>query len=176
MKINKAIAMLIAVFGWQAAVAEGTTPWTGKYQGYVVCDRMRDGSGANFRVEVSVGIVQQEDIVHVSVSSKFDGKGRPPNSLYHGVVRESRSGDMQSGFLEACRPSFPYKELVRVFPATPSPTSFGFAADSIFISDRMPGAEGELVTESCKWALDRVSVQAPKIEFCTNRPSARPAN
>ncbi len=162
--------------GLQTGSAAEAASWTGEYAGYVICDRLRDGAGSNFGVEVSVGIVHEGDTLHMAVSSTLDGGGRPPSSLYHGLLRRSRSGDVGSGFLEACRPSFPFKEQLRIFPATPSRVGFGFAADSIFISDGMPGGDGELIVESCKWSLDRISLQAPVIEFCSTPPSARPTD
>ena len=127
--------------GPQTGSAAEAASWTGEYGGYVICDRVQDGGGSNFGVQVSVGIVHEGDTLHMAVSSTLDGGGRPPSSLYHGLLRLSRSGDVGSCFLEACRPSFPYKEQMRIFPATPSRVGFGFAADSIFISDGMLGGD-----------------------------------
>jgi len=84
------------------------------------------------------------------------------------------TGDIESGFLEVCRPSFPYKELVRIFPTGTTSDEFGFSADTVFVTERLPGSKGTLVVESCRWSLDRITTEAPEIETCPSPPSARP--
>ena len=165
------VALAVSVSA-SSTFANETASWNGRYEGYVVCDRVADGVGSNFGLSVVAEVLQDGDELHLAIGGGSDTGDSTQNSLYRGQIRGSATGEMESGFLETCRPDFPYRELVRIFPAVPTQERFGFAADSIFVSDMLPGAEGSLVVESCKWALNRVSREAPEIDVCDDTASA----
>jgi len=164
MKKLASTAALLALFALPAA-AEGFS-WNGSYEGHFVCDHVIGGAAGGFsrsffaHIRHSGSRIDMETIALISPETK----GKP--SLYRGKLQETAGGSVTSGYLEACKGRFDYKELVRIFPATSSGKSFSFAADTIFVSEALPGAEGKLVAESCKWALKRVSAEAPEFKTC----------
>ena len=171
MKKATAIAVVFAVTAASAAAAEPFS-WTGTYQGFFVCDNVTAGVPSNFGRSMTLHIHQDSDVLNVEIDSVVDAS--VGGSLYHGLVTRSPAGDIESGFLEVCRPSFPYKELVRIFPAGTTGDGFGFSADTVFVTDGLPGIEGKLVVESCKWSLDRIKSEVPDFETCPTPPTLRP--
>lgn len=166
MKTRCLVTALAVLAVASSAFASETFSWTGSYQGHVICARVADGMPLNFRRSISADVLQDGDELLFVIGSDFDMGDRVGNSLYRGLLHRGAAGEADSGFLEACRTSFPYKELVRIFPMAPTQYPFGVVADTIFVSDMMPGAEGNLIVESCRWSLDRVSDQSPEIEGC----------
>ena len=171
MKAKNLVVALAVSAVTPAALASETFSWSGSYEGYVVCDHVADGVPSNFSVSVSAWILQDGDVLHVAVGSDIDAAVGASSSGYQGLLSRSPASEVESGFLEACRPSFPYKELVRLFPTAPTQDRFGFAADTIFVSDSLPGEEGALVVESCMWSFNRISDQVPDFELCDEATS-----
>ena len=152
-------------------IAEDVFSWTGSYEGFVVCDRVMDGVPSTFGRALELHFVQDGDVLHLATGIDDPSLGNKP-SLYSGLVMASPAGDFTSGFVEACQSRFPYKELVRIFPAGTQAEKFGFSASTVFISDSLPGAEGALLVESCRWSATRVTTKEPKIQRCEAPPSA----
>ncbi len=164
MKYLNATVVLLALFGGTAG-AEPVS-WTGTYEGHFVCDHVIGGTAGGFSRSFSAHVRHSGTSIDVETFALIspETKGKP--SLYYGKLQETAGGAVTSGYLEACKGRFDYKELVRIFPASSSGGSFSFAADTIFVSEALPGAEGKLVAESCKWALKRTSTEAPEFETC----------
>ncbi len=160
------IAAACILMSFPAKSAEEAFSWTGTYEGMFACDDVTDGRASSFGRDMKVQIVQEDDRLTVHTGAVVDSATGTSTSIYTGVVKDSANGDVSSGYLEICWSSFAYKELLRIFPAATDEENFGFAADTIFVSDSLPGAEGALVVESCKWSLKRVSTQKPDIAAC----------
>ncbi|MEM9473478.1 MAG: hypothetical protein AAGA00_16105 [Pseudomonadota bacterium] len=157
-------ALMPALFSLPAS-AEGFS-WNGSYEGHFVCDDVTAGSAGGFSRPFKAQIIQDGSDIDMAISAVVDPATGESPSLYRGKLQETAGGTVMSGYLEVCSGRFLYKELVRIFPATASGTSFSFAGDTIFITEALPGAEGKLVVESCKWALKRVSVETPDFKTC----------
>lgn len=160
------IAAICMLLSFPAKSTEEAFSWTGTYEGLFACDDVTNGRASSFGRDMKVEIVQEGEKLTVHTGAVVDDATGTSTSIYTGTVRDSAKGDVSSGYLEVCRSSFPYKELLRIFPATTDRDNFGFAADTIFISESLPGAEGDLVVESCKWSLKRISTDRPDIESC----------
>ena len=147
-------------------VAAEPISWTGTYEGHFVCDHINGSAAGGFSRSLQAHVRHDGTRLDVETFAVIspETKGKP--SLYSGKVQDIAGGQVMAGYLEACRGRFDYKELVRIFPATRVGQAFSFAADTIFITEALPGAEGRLVVESCKWALKRVSTDAPEFETC----------
>jgi hypothetical protein len=154
-------AMLFA--GHEIALAQEPT-LTGTYEGFFVCDDLTDGAGGAFGRAMTMDVVQSGDSIAMRNTAAVDPSGPPSHTVFQGKVVTAGDGSI-SGYVEACHSTFPHREIVRIFPASPARTSFSFAADTIFVSDAVPGVHG-LVVESCKWSLTRVSDQPPTFEVC----------
>lgn len=149
-----------------SVTAHETSFWTGDYEGYVVCSHVEDNAFGQFLCPFRVRILQDsrnlcED--PVSIVETADA-GQP--SVYRGKLVVNDTGDIQAGYLEECDARFDYQELVRIFPTTLSAALFGIAADTVFMTKDLPGAEGHLMAEQCRWALTKVSAEAPDIRVC----------
>ena len=157
----------VLLFGLSAlpAVAEPGS-WTGTYEGHFVCDHVIGGTAGGFSRSFSAHVRHSGTSIDVETFALINPETKGKPSLYHGKLQETAGGAVTSGYLEACKGRFDYKELVRLFPASSSGKSFSFAAYTIFVSEALPGAEGKLVAECCKWALKRTSTQAPDFETC----------
>ncbi|WP_421725804.1 hypothetical protein [Bauldia sp.] len=140
--------------------------WSGVYEGFFVCDHLSAGTGGGFGRALTLSIRQTGDRIDVQTGAVVDADVGVSRSFYRGEVMASASGDMVSGYLEVCESSFPYNELVRLFPASTGTVPFRFAADTVFISKAVPGEVGRLVAESCKWSMTRVSDDPPDFEGC----------
>ena len=160
-------AMLGAVFLGAAVLPASSADFilTGTYEGFFVCDDVTDGEGGAFGRAMTMEVVQNGDVIAMRNTVAVDASGPASNTLYRGHVAVGDGGSV-SGYAEACGGTFPHKELVRIYPASPSRTPFSFAADTVFVSDAVPGVGEKLVTESCKWALTRASTETPKFETC----------
>ncbi len=148
------------------ASAAADFSWTGRYEGITVCDSITEGVPSAFQIPFVIELVQTGDRVDMDTRSEGPIGGAPGTQRYRGSVRSSPDGEIVSGYVEACGGSFDYQELVRIFPAATSPDSFSFAADTVFVSTDVPGSEGDLVVQSCKWSMTRVSTEAPTIQRC----------
>jgi hypothetical protein len=158
--------MLGAVFLGAAvlpALADDVT-LTGTYEGFFVCDDVTDGEGGAFGRAMTMEVVQSGAEIAMRNTVAVDPSGPESHTLYRGRV--AAAGGPVSGYVEACGGTFPHRELVRIVPASPSREPFSFAADTIFVSDAVPGVGDKLVVESCKWALTRVSTETPEFEPC----------
>ena len=138
---------------------------TGTYQGFFTCDDVADGAGGAFGRAMTMEVVQSGDRIEMRDTVAVDPSGPELHTLYRGRVAADGGGAV-SGYAEACGGTFPHKELARIFPASPSREPFGFAADTVFVSEAVPGVGAKLVVESCKWALTRVSTETPRFEPC----------
>ena len=152
-----------------AAPAYGAeTSLTGSYSGVVACDRTDDGRPAAFQIPLNIRILQDGDRLHIATWTAGDvALKRRKASLYTGkaVTADGRV----SGYVTACRPDFDYQELVRILPALPTEDGLSFSADTIFMTEALPGREGELIVESCRWVMVRQSADPPDMERCANR-------
>jgi hypothetical protein len=148
------------------AAADAPFSWTGTYDGFFVCDKLTDGVASSIGRAWTMDIVQTGDRIDMATRTVVDPAEGTSTILYRGAVQQSPAGDEVSGYVEFCAGTFAYKELVRIFPATTTGETFGFAADTVFVSQEVPGVEGKLVVESCKWAMRRVSTEAPAFDPC----------
>ena len=164
-QINK-LAPALVFCACALPVAAQPASLTGTYEGHFVCDRVISGSAGGFSRQFSAHIRQTGERIDMETFALISPETRGKPSLYAGKLQDSAGGAVVSGYLEACKGRFDYKEMVRIFPATTSGSAFSFAADTIFVSSALPGAEGKLLVESCKWALKRVSSDAPEFETC----------
>lgn len=165
--ILRVAAMLGTVFLGAAVLPASSADFTltGTYEGFFVCDDVTDGQGGAFGRAMTMDVVQSGDRIAMRNTVAVDAGGAESHTLYRGRVAADVGGSV-SGYVEACGGSFPHKELVRIFPASPSREPFSFAADTVFVSEAVPGVGDKLVAESCKWALTRVSTETPKVEAC----------
>jgi|GEM_PF-2237201 len=174
--VNKAAAALVLIFCATPVAAEELFSWTGRYEGYFVCDHVEDGVASTFGRPFELHIVQDGNVINIGTGTAEQAASGEGTSLYHGLVMDSPSGGFTSGFIESCKSRYPYKELIRIFPATTREEDFAFSANTVFVTDSLPGSEGKLVVESCQWSARRVSVEEPEIQFCDAPPSARKLN
>ncbi|MCP4385150.1 MAG: hypothetical protein GY798_27695 [Hyphomicrobiales bacterium] len=158
-----AAALLVMATG---AEADAPFSWTGTYDGFFACDRLTDGVASSFGLPWTIDIVQTGDRIDMAARAAVDPAEGTSTGRYRGAVQESPAGDAVSGYVEFCAGTFTHKELVRIFPATTTGETFGFAADTVFVSQEVPGIEGKLVVESCKWAMRRVSTEVPAFDPC----------
>lgn len=169
--MHKVLAAALFLAMSTSVSAEEAFSWTGSYEGFVACDRVMNGVPSTFGRALELHFVQDGNVLHVATEIDDPSLGDKA-SLYNGLVMASPAGDFTSGYLEACRSRFPYKELIRIFPAGTTSDKFGFSASTVFVSDRLPGAEGDLLVENCRWSATRVSGEVPKIKRCETEPSA----
>lgn len=157
--------IFVALFGTMLCAAAADFTLTGTYEGFVVCDDTTGGEGGAFGRAMTIDVVQTGDAIVMRNTVAVDPAGPMSHTLYRGRVAVAAGGAI-SGYVEACGATFPHTELVRIVPASPARVPFGFAADTIFVSDAVPGSGGKLVAESCKWALTRLSADVPMFEAC----------
>ena len=138
---------------------------TGSYSGVVACDRTEDGRPAAFQLRLKIRVLQEGDQLHIATwTEKDEALKRRKASLY--VGRAVTSDGRVSGYATACRPDFDYQETVRILPTLPTKDGLSFSADTIFITEALPGREGELIVESCRWVMTRESAGPPDMEQC----------
>ena len=159
------MAILVPALFSLPASAEGFS-WNGSYEGHFVCDDVTAGVAGGFSRPFKAQIIRNGTDIDLAISAVVDPTAGASPSRYRGKLQETAGGAVMSGYLEVCSGRFAYKEMVRIFPATVSGENFSFAADTIFVTEALPGAEGKLVVESCKWSLKWVSVEAPEFETC----------
>lgn len=138
---------------------------TGAYEGFFVCDHIAGGEGGGFGRAMTMEIVQTGDEIAMRNAVAVDPAGPASHTLFRGRVASDAGGSV-SGYAEVCGGTFPHKELIRISPASTSREPFSFAADTVFVSEAVPGMGDRLVVETCKWALTRVSIEAPEFEAC----------
>jgi hypothetical protein len=156
-------ALFAAAAATPAVAAEFSL--TGTYQGFFVCDHSAGGAGGGFGRAMTMEIVQTGDRIAMRNTVAVDPSGPESHTLFRGRVAADAGGAV-SGYAEVCDSTFPHKELIRILPASPTRAPFSFAADTVFVSEAVPGIGDELVVESCKWALTRVSTETPAFEAC----------
>ena len=164
MKYPVLTALLISLIAAPAA-AEGFS-WTGSYEGHFVCDDVTAGAAGGFSRPFEARIIHSGSDIDVAVSAVVEPSVGASPSRYRGKLQETAGGAVMSGYLEVCSGRFEYKEMVRIFPATNTGKTFSFAADTIFVTEALPGADGKLVVEACKWALKRVATETPDFQPC----------
>lgn len=158
----------VAIFlmATMAAAADDAFDWSGSYEGFVVCDDITAGAGGAFGLPMSLTIVQSGDRIDARNTVYVTPSGEASHTLFRGRVAADAAGDTVSGYLEACDSTFAHKELIRIFPTATTRAPFGFAADTVFVSEAVPGEEAKLVVESCKWSLMRVPTETPDFTPC----------
>jgi uncharacterized cupredoxin-like copper-binding protein len=149
-----------------AAAADEAFDWSGSYEGFVVCDDVTAGAGGAFGLPMSLTIVQSGDRIDAQNTVQVTPSGQASHTLFRGRVAADAAGDTVSGYLEACDATFAHKELIRIFPTATTRMPFAFAADTVFVSEAVPGEAGKLVVESCKWSLKRVATNSPDFAPC----------
>lgn len=159
-------ALVAAIALPAAATAAEPFAWTGSYEGFVVCDNVAAGKGGSFGRPMTLAIVQTGDVIDARNTVEVAPSQGASHTVFRGRVMASTTGETVSGYLEVCDATFPHKELIRIFPAATTQDSFGFAADTVFVSEAVPGAGGRLIVESCKWSLTRTSTEKPAFEPC----------
>lgn len=146
------------------ALAAEAFSWSGTYEGFFVCDDVTDGAGGTFGRAMTMAVVQSENRIDMRNTVAVDPAGPPSHTTFTGRVATGPGGAV-SGYLEACASTFPHREMIRLAPASPARQPFGFTADTIFVSDAVPGVHG-LVVESCRWSLTRVSAEVAAFQRC----------
>lgn len=112
--------------------------------------------------------MQEADALHIETSTtKDDALQGEQASLYTGqaVVTDGRV----SGYATACRTGFPYQKMVRILPTSPGENGFGFAAETLFVTNAPqspPNRQGHLIVESCLWVMTRISAATPEMDTC----------
>lgn len=149
-----------------AAAAGEPFDWTGTYRGFVVCNDVTAGAGGSFGAQMTLEIVQTGERIDARNTVDVVSSQGASHTSYRGKAMANATGDTVSGYVEVCDATFPHKELVRIFPASTDRKPFGFAADTVFVSEAVPGKEGKLVAESCKWSLTRTATARPSFEPC----------
>ena len=148
------------------AVADEVPTLTGSYSGTVACERTEDGRPGVFQLRLDIRIVQEGDRLHMATWTEEDeALKRRKASLYNG--KAATADGRISGYVSACRPDFAYRETVRILPALATPDGLSFAADTIFVTEALPGREGRLIVESCRWVMERQSAEPPTLERCS---------
>ena len=138
---------------------------TGSYSGIVACERTEDGRPGVFQLRLSIRVLHEGDQLQIATwTAEDEALKRRKASLYRGkaVTADGRF----SGYVTACRPDFDYRETVRIPPALPTEDGLSFAAETIFITEALPGREGHLIVESCRWVMVRKSAETPTMERC----------
>jgi len=162
-----AVSLAAAVaLGPSATQAADAFSLTGTYQGFFVCDNVTNGVSGGFGRAMTMEVVQTGDRIDMQNSVVVAASGPPSQTTFRGRLVAAAPGDgVVAGYAEVCRSTFPHKELVRIFPVSPARQPFSFAADTVFVSEAVPGMSG-LVVEGCKWALTRVSTEMPQFKVC----------
>jgi hypothetical protein len=162
------ISAMLGAIGLAAAVVPAMAAditLTGTYEGFFVCDHVAAGESGGFGRAMTMEVVQTGDEIAMRNTVAVDPSGPESHTLYRGRVVAGAGGAI-SGYAEVCGGTFPHKELVRIVPASPSRAPFSFAADTVFVSEAVPGMGDRLVVESCRWALTRVATETPEFEAC----------
>ncbi len=138
---------------------------TGSYSGVVACDRTDDGRPGAFQLRLNIRVLQDGDRLDIATwTAKDEALKRRRPSLYTG--KAAIADGRVSGYVTACRPDFDYEEAVRILPALPTKDGLSFSADTIFMTEALPGREGELIVESCRWVMVRENKDPPDMERC----------
>ena len=154
------------MFSGSAALAADAFSLTGTYEGFFVCDNVADGVSGGFGRPMTMDIVQTGDRIHMRNTVAVETSGPPSQTSFRGRLVAAAPGDgVVAGYAEACSATFSHKEMVRIFPVSPARQPFSFAAETVFVSETVPGMSG-LIVESCKWSLTRVSTEKPQFEAC----------
>ncbi|MEM8729980.1 MAG: hypothetical protein AAGF79_08680 [Pseudomonadota bacterium] len=157
--------IVLALMALSTAAGAETPSLTGTYSGIVACDRTDDGRPGVFQLELTIRVLHDGTDLHLATwTPENEPLARHTPSLYAGkaVVADGRV----SGYAQTCRPDFEYSETLRILPALAEDGGLSFAADTIFVTEALPGREGQLITESCRWVMTRQSAQTPEMETC----------
>ncbi|MEM8818728.1 MAG: hypothetical protein AAGE90_04260 [Pseudomonadota bacterium] len=138
---------------------------TGSYSGIVACDRTEDGRPGVFQLALQIRVLQEGERLHIATwTAEDEALQRKKPSLYAG--KAAVADGMVSGYARVCRPDFAYEELLRILPARAEGGALSFSADTVFVTEALPGREGSLITESCRWVMVRDSAEPPELERC----------
>ena len=139
---------------------------TGTYSGVVACERTENGLPGVFQLDLDIRVRQNGDRLDIATWTAEDEElQRRTASLYSGKV--SVANGQVSGYAAVCRPDFEYIETVRIIPSVETAVDFSFAADTVFVTEALPGREGHLIVESCRWVMTRNSTEVPEMETCS---------
>lgn len=138
---------------------------TGNYSGVVACERTENGSPGVFLLNLDIRVRQNGDRLDIATwTAEDEALQRRTASLYSG--KAAVANGQVSGYVAACRPDFEYIETIRIIPSIETTTDFSFAADTVFVTEALPGREGILIVESCRWIMTRNSTDVPEMETC----------
>lgn len=138
---------------------------TESYSSIVACNRTEDGRPGVFQLKLDIPVLQDGSDLHIATWTAEDEQlQRRTASLYRG--KAATADGRVSGYITVCRPDFAYQETVRILPALPGEDGLSFAADKIFVTEALPGREGHLILESCRWVMERSSADVPEMETC----------
>lgn len=160
-------AVIALLFALATPVLAEEPSLSGTYSGSVVCDRTENGRPGTFQLALDLRIRQDGERLDLATWSEAEvAAGTRVASLYTG--KAAIADGSVSGYVMACKPDFAYDEIVRILPALPEGDTFTFAAETIFITEMLPGREGDLILESCRWAMVRTGTDVPDFEACPN--------
>lgn len=159
----KRLVLLFAMLAAPALAEELSL--TGSYSGVVACERTQDGRPGVFQLQLDIRVLQEGDHLHIATwTAEDEALQRKKASLYAG--KAAIADGRVSGYAQACRPDFDYIETVRILPAMPVGSDLSFSAETIFITEALPGREGSLIVESCRWVMVRENAAPPDMERC----------
>ncbi len=139
---------------------------TGTYSGAVACERTENGLPGVFLLNLDIRVHQNGDRLDIATwTAEDEALQRRTASLYAG--KAAVANGQVSGYVAACRPDFEYIETIRILPTASTTEDFSFAADTIFVTEALPGREGHLIVESCRWVMTRTSTEVPEMETCS---------
>ena len=155
-------ALMIAAF----PVLADDPSLTGTYSGVVACERTENGLPGVFLLNLDIRVHQNGNRLDIATwTAEDETLQRRAASLYSG--KAAVANGQVSGYVAACRPDFEYIETIRIVPSVKTTADFGFAADTVFVTEALPGREGYLIVESCRWVMTRNSTEVPEMEKCS---------
>ncbi|MEM9224742.1 MAG: hypothetical protein AAGB11_20435 [Pseudomonadota bacterium] len=165
-----AAAILAALWGLGVSAAHAEEfSVTGRYDGVVACDSTTAAVPSQWSRPIEVLIVQENQDLRVEYKYRDTAELGDEYTLYRGKMALSSNSALVSAYFSSCGASFPSQELVRMFPSSTADEPFGFAADSVWVSNAVPNLPG-LTVQSCRWSLHRVSMDEPSVRPCPDRP------
>lgn len=164
--MKNAVVALFSLAFFAAPASTEEPSLTGSYSGIVACDRTENGLPGVFQLKLDIRVRQSGDRLDIATwTAEDEALQRRKPSLYTG--KAASSDGRLSGFAAACRPDFAYQEMVRILPAIGTKEDMSFSADTIFVTEALPGREGHLIVESCRWVMKRTSSKLPEMQVCS---------
>jgi len=118
-----------------------------------------------FQLNLDIRVLQNGDRLDIATWTAEDEElQRRSASLYTGKAVVANG--QVSGYATTCRPDFDYIETIRIVPSVETSGKFSFAADTVFATEALPGREGHLIVESCRWVMKRNNAKVPEMETC----------